>query len=200
MILFGLFACAANPTPPPSHGLVEGQVLLPTGKGLRGAEVWHRAGDTGARAEVSADGRFTIEPSRWPLHLSVTAAGVEVVGLDVEEPGTVELDARSVLVPHIIAMHSTSAEHTGGEVRVAVWAGEIPRGPLGSHPSLGSAQFEERELPHNAQWLLPIEAESFSFLVERPLDDARGRNWRSGAQHVYGPYAAEALPNRFTIP
>ncbi len=185
----------ASPTPEPTR--IEGRVLLPEGEGPRGVEVQAHANGTVLWARLDADGRFTISPQTWPVHVSVVAASTEVAGLDVAQAGEVELDARASLRAHRVRLVPAKAEAEGG-VRVGVWTGEVPRGPKGSLPSLGSAQFPDRRLPSESEWLLPLEA-SVTFLVERPADHARGREWKSGAQQLFGPYEVTALPEALVI-
>lgn len=182
----------------PASTQIEGRVVLPPGDGPRGVEVQAHAGESVTWARLDAHGHFTVEPPSWPVHIAVVAASTEVAGVDIERGGKVEIDARSAVRSHRLKLVAKTGQAQGG-VRIGVWTGEVPRGPMGSLPSLGSAQFPDRVLPSDTEWLLPVKAPSVTFLVERPADHQRGRNWKSGAQQVFGPFALDELPEVLEI-
>jgi len=77
---------------------------------------------------------------------------------------------------------------------VAMCFGPPPVGPSGERIALGSRQFPPVALGSEVEWLLPHEAKSIYFLVERPIGSGRGREWRSGHQRLFGPFTSATLP------
>ena len=74
-----------------------------------------------------------------------------------------------------------------------------PRGPFGESVSLGSRQFPPVTLPCELEWLLPQDAESIYFLVERPEGSGRGIHWRSGSQRLFGPFTSTGFPSELAM-
>jgi hypothetical protein len=48
-------------------------------------------------------------------------------------------------------------------------------------------------------WLLAPQTHSIHFLVERPADSRRGRDWRSGRQQLFGPFTTAQFPGELVV-
>ena len=189
-----------------------GQVLLPHGEGRRGLELWVTETATGREPRATwvlfdAEGRFAHRLQGSLTGVTVTAGSAEVYRLDaanvsgVDPEGRVDvggIDLRERLIGHHLALRPATGS-PGGDVRVALWFGPPPVGPFGEPVSLGSAQFPEVALGGGMEWLLPREARSIHFLVERPADSGRGREWRSGQQQLFGPFILAELPAELIV-
>jgi len=49
------------------------------------------------------------------------------------------------------------------------------------------------------EWLLPPNAQSLYFLVERPVGSAHEPEWRGGYQQLFGPFSSAALPTELMM-
>jgi hypothetical protein len=133
--------------------------------------------------------------------ISVTA-GSEVYRVDagdlpeVNQAGQIdvgEIDLRDRLMKHRLMVRAADGKPSG-DVRVAMFFGPPPVGPVGEPVSLGSRQFPPVALGSEMEWLLPHEARGVYFLVERPSGSGRGTEWRSGRQRLFGPFTSPELP------
>ena len=104
-----------------------------------------------------------------------------------------EIDLRDRMTQHWLTVHAAEGTQQG-EVRVAMWSEPPARGPFGGTVSLGSMQFPSIVMGEAQEWLLPLEAPSVYFLVERPAEGSQGPEWRSGRQQLFGPFTLSTLP------
>jgi hypothetical protein len=49
------------------------------------------------------------------------------------------------------------------------------------------------------EWLLPPEAQSIYFLLERPVGSGPATEWRSGRQRLFGPFVSSELPDELSM-
>lgn len=197
---------------PLEHTLV-GQLLLPSGSGSRGVEVLLRAAPRGGEPRTEwvlfdEQGHFSHAFRETFTSLSVMAGlGREVYRVDagdrpqVDRSGQIDvglIDLRDRLMTHRLMLRAADGRPSG-DVRVAMFFGPPPVGPQGEPVSLGSRQFPPVALGSEMAWLLPHEARDVYFLVERPEGSGRGRDWRSGPQHLFGPFTSAALPAELVV-
>jgi len=191
----------------PERTLV-GQVLLPSGVGSRGVEVKVMITATGSEPRkvwvlFDEQGRFA-HTFRGSLTSVKVTAGVEaeVHRIDTEDlpevnqAGQIDvgvIDLRDRLTKHRLLVRAADGKPPG-DVRVGMWFGPPPVGPQGEPVSLGSRQFPPVALGSELEWLLPREAHSIYFLVERPSASSRGTEWRSGHQQLFGPFTSSEMP------
>lgn len=190
---------------PVEHALV-GHLLLPTGSGSRGVEVLVRTAPSGSEPRTTwvlfdEQGLFSHTFRETLTSISVTA-GSEVYRVDagdlpeVNQAGQIdvgEIDLRDRLMKHRLMVRAADGKPSG-DVRVAMFFGPPPVGPVGEPVSLGSRQFPPVALGSEMEWLLPHEARGVYFLVERPSGSGRGTEWRSGRQRLFGPFTSPELP------
>lgn len=181
-----------------------GRVLLPEGVGSRGVEViaTQAAGEERQRwAFFDERGHFSLALEGDLDSVRVTA-GPEVHRIGAEElreadsAGRIDvgaIDLRDRLSEHRLVVRAADGSPPG-EVRVAMWFGPPPVGPQGESVSLGSRQFPPVWLGSELAWLLPNEAHSIYFLVERPFAAGFTTEWVSGHQRLFGPFASADLP------
>ena len=192
----------------PSERSVAGQVLLPPGDGSRGVEIISTValeGKQGERVWILFDeqGYFSHSFRGDLLRLSFSA-GIQGELLVFEGPKLPELNESGrvemgvIDLRHLLAIHRLrllAAEGAPlGPVRVGMWFGKPPK-----DVSLGSRQFPEIAIGSEQEWLVPNNAEGVYFLVERPADARRGRNWWSGKQKLFGPFSFRNLPKELII-
>ena len=200
------------PDDPPEITLV-GRLLLPEGAGSRGVEVIVTVAETGndpRRVWLLFDehGRFAETLKARPTRVTVTAGiGAEVHRVDAGDlpaagpEGRIdlgEIDLRDRLTRHRMVVRAADGK-PAGDVRVAMWSGPPPVGPQGEPVSLGSRQFPPVTLGTELEWLLAHDAHSIHFLVERPADDGRGIEWRSGRQTLFGPFRSTEIPSELVM-
>jgi hypothetical protein len=183
-----------------------GQVLLPSGVGSRGVEVKVMITATGSEPRkvwvlFDEQGRFA-HTFRGSLTSVKVTAGAEVHRIDTEDlpevnqAGQIDvgvIDLRDRLTKHRLLVRAADGKPPG-DVRVGMWFGPPPVGPRGEPVSLGSRQFPPVALGSELEWLLPHEAHSIYFLVERPSGSSRGTGWRSGHQRLFGPFTSAEIP------
>lgn len=214
LLLFFAAACAQSGAPAPdqhaasSERSLSGQILLPSGVGSRGVELILTV--TAADSEphrvwvlFDEQGHFT-----HTFHGSLTGftvtAGLkrEVYRIDTDDlpeankEGQIDvglIDLRESLTRYRLVLRAADGKPPG-DVKVAMWFGLPPVGPSGEPVSLGSRQFPAVALGSETEWLLPQEADSIYFLVERPDGPARGVDWRRGHQRLFGPFTAPDIP------
>lgn len=214
-----LLGCTAEPAWPkhPAEASAEtraapqattllGQLLLPGEGGRRGVELhlWVTAPD-GETQQLwvfpDAEGSFAQTVSGELTGVRVYA-GSEVHRVEpgdlpsADDGGRIDLgviDLREALVARRTILRAAEGE-PGGAVRIGLWIGPPHTGPRGELPSLGSKQFPTVELGSTVEWLLPPDASAAHFLVERPDGTDHATSWRSGEQHVFGPYELSAFP------
>ncbi len=185
-----------------------GQLRLPEGTGSRGVEIQV---DVAARKGepptiwvlFDEQGRFLHTFPRAVTRVKITAglcAEVHRIEADklpqANQAGQIDvgvIDLRDELVRHRMQLHAAK-DKPGGDVKVALCFGLPPVGPQGQRVSLGSRQFPAIPLGSEIEWLLPRESEPVYFLIERPADAGRGRDWRTGAQQLFGPFPRSELP------
>lgn len=217
ILLVSLAACARRVELRTGDGFASiestlvGQVTLPAGSGSRGVEVQvlvSSAGDTPQRSWVLFDerGRFSHR-FRGSLTRVEVSAGVVVHRIDAGElldmhsRGRIDvgvIDLRDRLKAHRLMLRAADGK-PGGDVRVGMWVGLPPVGPRGESVSLGSRQFPPIALGSAMEWLLPRDTQDLYFLVERPADAARGKEWRSGRQQLFGPFPSKGVPSEFVV-
>ena len=96
-----------------------------------------------------------------------------------------DVDLRSLLVVRQIRVVDARTP----VIRVSMWPNPPPVGV-----SLGSRQFPEIKTGSQTEWLIPADAETVYFLVEKPANELRGRNWQSGKQQLFGPFQLNSIP------
>lgn len=212
LLVFAGSACRGEPAneqdAASTQCTVVGQVLLPSGVGSRGLEILVTVAATGSAAHgvrllFDEQGRFAHSFRGSVIGVRVMAGiGAEVHRIDTEalpevnRAGQIDLgviDLRDRLTGHRLTVRAADGAPPG-DVRVAMWFGPPPVGPSGEPVSLGSRQFPPVALGSEMEWLLPNEAHSVYFLVERPSGSSRGTNWRSGHQRLFGPFTSADLP------
>ncbi len=196
----------------PERTLV-GQLLLPNGLGSRGVEVRVTVATADSEPRVvwvlfDEQGHFAHSFRERVRSVKVTAgAGAEVYRVDTEElpevnhAGQIDvgvIDLRDRLTRHRIMVRAADGKPSG-DVRMAMWFGPPPVGPVGEPVSLGSRQFPPFVLGSEIEWLLPNGGQSIYFLVERPTGPGRGTKWRSGHQRLFGPFNAAELPTELIM-
>jgi hypothetical protein len=206
-------ACSATGQEPGAASTLAGRLLLPDGTGSRGVEVIVRTTvpdeeprRTWLLFDEQGDFEHTFDGKLTQL---VVAAGigrvVHRIGADRFPPaddaehidlGTIDLG--DALVERRLVLRAAEGK-PGGVVRIGMFEGEPYRGPQGEPVSLGSRQFPPVTLGSGVAWLLPPDAESVYFLVERPDGSGRGVHWRSGRQRLFGPFTAEAFPSELVV-
>lgn len=219
-----LIACACQRKPAPTAVVVEdktspanyefvGQLLLPPGEGSRGVEVvittLKADGKLVSRWLLfDEQGRFSEELSEELVRLSVsTGLSAELYRLESNElpqrnsqhqVDVGRIDLRHQLTRHRMRLRAAEGA-AGGKVRIALCFGPPPTGPNGEQVALGSRQFPPRQLGSEVEWLLPPDAKSVYFLVERPAESKDPKVWRSGYQKLFGPYSAATLPSELRM-
>ena len=196
-----------------SQRALVGQVLLPLGDGSRGVEVVITVTEAGSEPRdrwllFDEQGRFahTFRESLISVTVS-TGIMAELHRIDTDElpevnqEGQIDvgvIDLRDRLMRHRLVLRA--AEGTPpGDVRLAMCFGPPPVGPGGEPIALGSRQFPPVALGSEVEWLLPHEAKSIYFLVERPIGSVRGGEWRSGHQRLFGPFTSATLPTELIM-
>ena len=195
----------------PSERTLVGQVLLPSGLGSRGVEVVVTIAATGNEPRVAwvlfdEQGRFAYTFRGSLTSVQVTAAAdvhrIDTEDLpEVDQAGQIDvgvIDLRNRLTEHRLVVRAADGKQQG-DVRVGLWFGRPPVGPRGEPVSLGSRQFPPVALGSEMGWLLPHEADSIYFLVERPSGTGRGTEWRSGHQQLFGPFTSAEVPAELII-
>ena len=192
----------------PTNTTLTGQMLLPNGFTRRGVELHvTTAGSDGALHNrwipFDDKGRFShaLDGELWSVAVSAGSSddvfelkGEPLAKLKNNSPIDVgEIDLRDRLTPHRLTVHAAEGSQQG-EVRVGMWFKPPAPGPFGGSVSLGSRQFPPVVLGQAQEWLVPIDAPSVYFLVERPAEGSQGPEWRSGRQHLFGPFAVSNLP------
>jgi hypothetical protein len=212
VILAVTASAAPGQEPSPEHSLF-GRLLLPAGSGSRGVEVIVETvarGNEPRRTWLLFDeqGNFTHD-FEGKLTRLVVAAGIgrEVYRLDADEVPEADqgrridvgvIDLREQLVKHRLLLRAAEGRPEG-VVRIGMFLGPPPRGPRGETVSLGSRQFPPVTLASELEWLLPHDAESIYFLVERPDGSGRGIHWRSGRQRLFGPFTSADFPSELAM-
>lgn len=195
-----------------SERTLVGQVLLPPGEGRRGLElhVEMQSPDESAIDQwilFDAQGHFEHFFQGRLTGVAIRTGGAELFRVEAEklaqasQPEQLDvgvIDLRDRLLRHRLALSAIKGKPLG-LVRVAMWLRPPPVGPQGEPVSLGSRQFPPVELGSTMEWLVPAEAQSIYFLVERPADEKRGRHWRSGHQQLFGPYSSSELPTEIFL-
>ncbi|MDB4324793.1 hypothetical protein N9971_00455 [bacterium] len=190
-----------------------GRLLLPPGSGSRGVEVVVTVTEVGSEPRdqwilFDEAGRFsaTLQGSltriivstglRTKLHL------IETEDLpEINEAGRIDvglIDLRDQLTRHRMFLRVAEGA-SSGEVRTAMFFDPPPVGPSGEPVALGSRQFPPVALGSEVEWLLPHQAESIYFLVERPLGSTLGGKWRSGYQRLFGPFTSANVPTELAM-
>ena len=185
-----------------------GRLLLPSGSGSRGVEVVATATEVGSEPYdkwilFDEEGRFSgsfrgrLSHVRVSTGLSAELHRIETEDLpEINQAGQIDvgvIDLRDRLVRHRMFLRAAAgASH--GDVRVALCFGLPPVGPSGEPVSLGSRQFPPVTLGSEVEWLLPLQAQSVYFLVERPVGSAPRWEWRGGYQKLFGPFNSTNLP------
>ena len=197
---------------PPEHTLV-GRLLLPSGSGSRGVEVIVETAARGSEPRkvwllFDEQGNFSHTFEGNLTRLVVTAGiGREVYRIDADEVPEADeadridvglIDLREQLVKHRLLLRAAEGKPEG-VVRIGMFFGPPPRGPYGESVSLGSRQFPPVTLASELEWLLPHDAESIYFLVERPEGSGRGIHWRSGSQRLFGPFTSADFPSKLAM-
>jgi hypothetical protein len=210
-------ACACSQDPQgdesaaPRERTLIGQVVLPSGSGSRGVEVLILVAAPGEKPHTEwvlfdEDGRIA-HPLRGRLTRVSVTAGSEVQRIDgadlpaADPHGQVDvgvIDLRDRLTRHPLKLRAADGQ-PAGDVRVGMWFGPPPVGSRGEPVSLGSRQFSPIELGTQMEWLLPRDAHSIHFLVERPADSSRGTRWRSGRQQSFGPFTLAEFPAELVV-
>lgn len=224
-------ACEGQATQDQEHGPSDqslvGQLILPPGTGSRGVEVIITLAEAGREPRrkwllFDDEGRFT-ETLRATLTQVTVSTGLSAklyrIGAEAlpqaDAAGRIDLgviDLRQDLFRHRLVVRAGEGA-AGGKVRMALCFGLPPVGPQGEPISLGSRQFPDIVLGGEVEWLLPLDAVSVYFLVERSLDSdsssdsvetldpTNGRKvaWRSGRQQLFGPFTAETLPAELVL-
>jgi len=193
---------------PETHRELVGQLLLPIGSGSRGVEVVATATEAGSEPRdkwilFDEEGRFfdtfrgSLSRIRVSTGLRAELHRIETEDLpEINQAGQIDvgvIDLRDQLTRHRMFLRvAEGASH--GDVRVALCFGLPPVGPSGEPVSLGSRQFPPVTLGSEVEWLLPLEAQSIYFLVERPVGSAPKWEWRGGHQRLFGPFNSTNVP------
>ncbi|MFT4710560.1 MAG: hypothetical protein ACI8Q9_001689 [Planctomycetota bacterium] len=199
--------------PGPSHSTLIGQVLLPGGFARRGVELHVTSVRSGGEAlnrwvQFDNQGSFshTVEGQLTGVMVSA-GSRPDLFRLGTEElaearrgspidVGTIDL--RDRLMQHRLVVHAAEGTRLG-EVRVAMIFEPPAVGPQGGSVSLGSKQFPPVALGNVQEWLLPLDAESVYFLVERPAEVPTRTGWSSGKQRLFGPFTLPDLPTELVM-
>lgn len=191
-----------------------GQVLLPGGFARRGTELHATVvapdGELINRWLFFDDqGRFSHILEGDLSSVTVTAGpGAEVFRLSGEQLPEVNqdsevdvgvIDLRDRLRRHDLLVRAAKGA-PAGEIRVAMWFGLPPVGPGGESVSLGSKQFPTGAIDQVQEWLVPLEGDSWYFLVERPAKPKQPGYWQSGYQKLFGPFTSSELPTELKLP
>lgn len=192
------------------QGTLTGQVVLPPGEGSRGIEVIVTLQEAGSEPHKTwllfdEEGRFSHTFRDRLVSVTVTTGlRAELHRIEagemprVNQSGQIDvgaIDLRDQLVRHRLALRSGEGG-ASGDVRMAMCFGLPPMGPQGGRVALGSRQFPPVAIGGEVEWLLPQEADSVYFLVERP---GRGGEWRGGQQRLFGPFTLRGLPTELTV-
>ena len=193
----------------PGESTLVGQLLLPRGAGSRGVEL--RITRSGHEHPVDwvlfdEQGRFKHTFGGVLTGVTVSAASevhrIDSADLPPADPaGRIDLgviDLRERLTERRLLVRAAEGQPPG-EVRVGMWFHPPPSGPQGEPVSLGSRQFPPVALGSEMAWLVPNEAHSIYFLVERPSGPGRGTNWRSGHQKLFGPFGSARWPAELLV-
>lgn len=189
------------------HSVV-GQLLLPYGTGSRGVQVIATviSEDNAIHSEwLDLDEQYRFRGSLTGMlkeleivtgidktvHQIVGQELVRFIKGDEIDIGTIDLRER--LLSHKIKLTTGNKANTAA-LRIGMWFEKPPTGV-----SLGSRQFPEVSTGTEIEWLLPREFDRVYFLVERPANTRRGRNWRSGKQSLFGPFSSRELPTELKI-
>lgn len=209
-LMFATVACSCGNTnehlgrPTPVAGVLVGQLLLPEGNGSRGVEVQVSAATEDAAITwvlFDEQGHFT-HPFTSGLSRVTVTAGAVVHQIDASElpranqDGRIDvgaIDLRARLTEHRMFVRAAEGK-AAGEVRIGMWFGPPPVGPRGEPVSLGSRQFPPVALGSETAWLMPTDAHSLYFVVERPSGFGRETQWLGGHQRHFGPFHAARLP------
>ncbi len=196
-----------------TESTVVGEVLLPSGEGSRGVEVVVTSTEVGKEPRrrwvlFDGHGRF-VHTFKGSLNNVAVSTGIRagLFSLGAEDLPEVDLegrinvgviDLRDRLTAHPTVLRAAEGAPLG-DVRMAMCFGLPPVGPQGVPVSLGSRQFPPVTLGNKVEWLVPHEAESIYFLVERPVILGQGVEWRGGQQRLFGPYTTAELPAQLVI-
>ena len=185
-----------------------GRALSSTGsspeEGLGNKTPEQYASDLGIVSKHSLEGIAARQADVFTTVSEITAREAEVVHLrraDPLLPNGIDLgviDLRDTLVRHRLILRAAEGA-PAGEVRVAMCFGPPPVGPGGERIALGSRQFPPVTLGSEVEWLLPHEAHSVFFLVERPRGSPDGGTWRTGRQRLFGPFTSATLPTELIM-
>lgn len=214
-LLFANIACSCGETnehrghPTPMAGVLVGQLLLPEGNGSRGVEVQVVAAtEDAAITWVLFDDRGNfIHPFTSGLSRVFVTAGAVVHQIDASDlprsnqAGRIDvgvIDLRAKLTEHRLFVRAAEGK-AAGEVRVGMWSGLPPVGPRGEPVSLGSRQFPPVALGSETAWLIPNDAHSIYFVVERPSGFDGEAQWLGGHQRQFGPFTAARLPAELSM-
>lgn len=210
-------ACARSKEPThephaaPLNSSLVGQLILPGAGGSRGVEIIAQYIDADGKPQPAwvlfdEQGRFAHTFAGRLTTVRVTA-GADVHRIDAQHlpapnrSGQFDLrvvDLRDRLREYRVQVRAADGAEPG-DVRIGLWIGPPPTGPQGEPVSLGSAQFPAIPLGSEVDWLIPPETHSIYFLVERPADSRRGRDWRSGRQQLYGPFTTAQFPRELIV-
>ena len=185
-----------------------GQLLLPSGRGSRAVEIVVTVIEAGSeprdqwilfdeKGRLSGTFRGSLSQIRVSTGLRAELHRIETQDLpQINQAGQIDvgvIELRDRLTSHRMVLRAAEgAPH--GDVRVALCFGPPPVGPSGEPVSLGSRQFPPVALGSEVEWLLPLDALSIYFLVERPVGSAPRLEWRGGHQRLFGPFNSADLP------
>lgn len=212
LLFFSTIGCSDAATravePAKVVGNVVGRVVLPAGEGPRGIAViltMDPSADRPAEEWVLLDEDNAFSKSvRGELTRVRVVAGSsmtvrELTGDAVPRPhasGTIdlgEIDVRDLVTPHRLRL-ATAPGSEADVVRVGMWFSDPD-----PEVSMASRQFPELRIGDTMEWLVPEEAEAIYFMSERPADEGRGLEWRSGKKTLIGPFRVDALPEEIVV-
>lgn len=187
---------------------VVGRVMLPAGDGARGIAVILTMDASADRPEdewaLLDEHDAFAKPVRGKLTRVRVVAGsfmtvVELSGDALPRPDAIgridlgDIDVRDLVTSHRLKLTAAPGSEAGA-VRVGMWF-EPP------HPdvSMASRQFPELQTGDTMEWLVPKEAEAVYFMSERPADDGRGLEWKSGKKTLVGPFGLGELPGELVV-
>lgn len=201
------FSCsvsAQQDQPRHQEQVVFGQLQLPPGEGARGVHAIIDIARDGATTrewlELDDEFRFRSTFTGTLKELEIATGPSPVVyrlkagelaqkkKKNAVDIGTIDLRQR--MQAHTIKILSDEA----ATLRIGMFTEKPATDFEGNLPSLGSRQFPEVPAGQEMTWLLPSELDTAYFLVEEPVDERRGREWRSGKQKLFGPFRSSELP------